>query len=253
MLPLPDEYTYTGNVERGAKGPKVTFVQEWLTLHNCGTAIDGDFGPATATAVRCFQKKSKLPQTGVVDTTTFDALTTPVRTVLQPVAVGKKTLGELVVAYALRHVKQHPREVGGQNKGPWVRLYMKGKQGASYAWCAGFVSFLLQQAADTLSTKPPFGSTFSCDVLAGFGKRTSRFITEKEIASGATPLETLSPGSLFLVRKKPGDWTHTGIVTAFHNDHIETIEGNTNDSGSREGYEVCQRVRGYKKKDFIRI
>lgn len=253
MIALPNEYTFDGDLKRGVKGKQVTFVQEWLTLHNCGTAIDADFGPATKAAVNKFQHKNKLPQSGVVDRTTFEALTAPARAALQPIVAGKKTLGELVVAYALRHLKQHPREVGGQNKGPWVRLYMKGKQGENYPWCAGFVSFLLQQAADTLGAKPPFVFTFSCDALAGFGKHTGRFIAEKDIVSGTVAVQNLSSGSVFLVRKKPGDWTHTGIVTAFHSDHIETIEGNTNDSGSREGYEVCQRVRGYKGKDFIRI
>jgi hypothetical protein len=32
---------------------------------------------------------------------------------------------------------------------------------------------------------------------------------------------------------------------------FETIEGNTNDSGDREGFEVCARVRGYDSKDFV--
>jgi len=44
---------------------------------------------------------------------------------------------------------------------------------------------------------------------------------------------------------------HTGIVVAAHADSIETIEGNINNEGSREGYEVCRRFRGYGKKDFI--
>lgn len=34
---------------------------------------------------------------------------------------------------------------------------------------------------------------------------------------------------------------------------VETIEGNTNDEDSPEGYEVCRRVRGYGSKDFILI
>lgn len=32
-----------------------------------------------------------------------------------------------------------------------------------------------------------------------------------------------------------------------------TIEGNTNDDGSREGYEVCARTRDYNEMDFIKI
>lgn len=253
MISLPKEYAFAANLQRGTKGRQATLVQEWLALHNCGTAIDADFGSATEAAVQRFQQKNKLPITGIVDSTTFEALTAPIRTALQPITAGKKTLGELVVAYAARHLQQHPREIGGENKGPWVRLYMGGKQGKAYPWCAGFVSFILRQAADTLGTKPPFASTFSCDVLAELGKKTQRFVAEKDMASGQTPRRDMTVGSLFLVRKKPGDWTHTGIVLAFHDDYIETIEGNTNDSGSREGYEVCQRMRGYLKKDFIRV
>jgi hypothetical protein len=48
-----------------------------------------------------------------------------------------------------------------------------------------------------------------------------------------------------------GDWVHTGLVLSAGKETFETIEGNTNDAGDREGYEVCRRVRGYKGKDFI--
>jgi len=63
-----------------------------------------------------------------------------------------------------------------------------------------------------------------------------------------------------------GNWVqvkHTGhYVQIGHRDigyiiegsKIHTIEGNTNDTGSREGYEVCRRVRDISKcKGFIRI
>jgi hypothetical protein len=253
MISLPAEYTFTADIRRGTKGKNVTFVQEWLSLNSVGIGIDGDFGPATEAAVKKFQQKVKLPVTGIVDRTTFEALIAPARAALQPIKPGKKTLGALVVAYAQQHVKQRPREVGGQNKGPWVRLYMKGKQGKEFLWCAGFVSFILQQAADTLREQPPVKYTFGCDELAGFGKAGNIFVPEKDVASGTTPGTSLPPGSIFLVRKKPGDWVHTGIVTAFHDDHFETIEGNTNDGGSSEGFEACSRTRAYAKKDFIRL
>jgi hypothetical protein len=42
-------------------------------------------------------------------------------------------------------------------------------------------------------------------------------------------------------------------VIAPREEVFETIEGNTNDEGSREGYEVCHRVRGYGSKDFILV
>jgi len=40
-------------------------------------------------------------------------------------------------------------------------------------------------------------------------------------------------------------------VTSAGDTLYQTIEGNTNDDGSREGYEVCARRRGYSKTDFI--
>jgi hypothetical protein len=57
-------------------------------------------------------------------------------------------------------------------------------------------------------------------------------------------------GCIFLVQKG-GSWGHTGIVISAEEDVFHTIEGNTNDSGSSEGYEVCRRIRNYDNKDFI--
>ena len=60
-------------------------------------------------------------------------------------------------------------------------------------------------------------------------------------------------GSIFLVRRTPTDWTHTGLVTDAVPVAFDTIEGNTNDDGDREGFEVCSRSRGYASKDFITL
>ncbi|EKT4520794.1 CHAP domain-containing protein, partial [Flavobacterium psychrophilum] len=47
---------------------------------------------------------------------------------------------------------------------------------------------------------------------------------------------------------------HTGIVEKVIEKTIYTIEGNTNDDGSREGYKVCRRKRNIKTiKAFIRL
>jgi hypothetical protein len=52
-------------------------------------------------------------------------------------------------------------------------------------------------------------------------------------------------------RKTATDWTHTGIVIEVGSDSFKAIEGNTNDDGVRNGFEVCKRSRSYKNKDFI--
>ncbi len=65
--------------------------------------------------------------------------------------------------------------------------------------------------------------------------------------------DKLPPGTVFLNRRVSSDWTHTGFVVEARGETFATIEGNTNDEGSREGYEVCARTRGYAKKDFVRL
>jgi hypothetical protein len=50
------------------------------------------------------------------------------------------------------------------------------------------------------------------------------------------------------------DWVHTGFVIAAAAEHFETVEGNTSTiTGTREGYEVAARHRGYANMDFISV
>ena len=235
--------------KKGNKGKKVKLIQEWLSIHGIHLMIDGDFGPATDCAVRQFQKKKQLKENGIVNSKTFELLTQPMTKSLKMISPKGKTLGGLVVAYARQHLAQHPIEIGGQNKGPWVRLYMKGHEGPDWPWCAGFVSFILKQASDTIGRRPPIKSTFSCDILAASAQEKGIFLGE----SKNDYKDQIKPGAIFLNRRTSTDWVHTGIVLKAEDDFYHTIEGNTNDEGSREGYEVCKRIRGYKKKDFVVI
>lgn len=235
------------NYKIGTKGRKVKLIQEWLCLHGFHVAIDSDFGPATDRAVREYQKKGGLRPDGVVGKNTFAALIRPMTEALKPIAVDGRSVGKMVVAYAAQHLKQSPVEIGGQNRGPWVRLYMHGEEGPAWPWCAGFASFILKQACRTPELPLPIKTSISCDVLAEQAKRKDMFLSEAQ----AKDRKKIKPGSLFLVRRTPSDWVHTGIVMKAEADIFHTIEGNTNDEGSREGYEVCKRFRGYKQKDFI--
>lgn len=244
---IKTEVQYVAPVSVGATGKPVRRIQEWLTLHGQGLVVDGIFGPATARAVTTFQGRNRLNSNGVVDEATFDRLVAPMTGVLRQRLTGSRPLGEAVVEYARAHLAVHPREVGGPNSGPWVRLYMTGQQGTAFAWCAGFVTFLLDQASQSLSISKPIAGSVSCDALAAQAERAGMRLSEHEAPA------KLTPGSIFLVRRIVGDWTHTGIVTEVRADTFETIEGNTNDAGHREGYEVCARTRSYAGKDFILI
>ena len=243
------DLTLDKDYKKGHKGNEVKLIQEWLSLNGYGVCIDGDFGSATDYGIREFQRNKRLKIDGIVGEKTFAKLILPMRNALKQISAGGKSLGELVVDYAEQHLKENPREMGGQNRGPWVRLYMKGKEGSEWAWCAGFVCFILRQACLSLKVSLPLRTSVSCDTLAGNAKGNGIFLKESKIADKSQ----ITPGSLFLSRRTSTDWVHAGIVVQAGDEVFETIEGSTNDEGSREGYEVCRRIRGYRRKDFILI
>ncbi len=240
-------------LSRGGRGFAVQRVQEWLTLNGIAVVVDSDFGPATEYAVSRFQGRRGLSKTGAVDTLTFNELTEPLHRALAPPSTSIVSLSSGVVAAARQHLRERPREVGGANRGPWVRVYMEGKDGPGFLWCAGFASFLVRQGSWHSGVPLPLTPTFSCDDLSRDAQNDGRFFGENEIIDGAVTLDDLPRGSLFVQRRSPNDWNHVGIVVAAVKDVIETIEGNTNEGGSREGYEVCRRIRNLKSKDFVTL
>jgi peptidoglycan hydrolase-like protein with peptidoglycan-binding domain len=233
-------------LRRGDNGPFVELIQEWLTLAGHGLKVDGEFGPATEAALRAYERLSGLPVTGTAGKTLLDHLERPMARALMPLAPQGRGVAALTLAYARQHLAAKAREVGGQNRGPWARLYMQGRQGAQWPWCAGFACFCLQQACETLEEALPLEPSFSCDSLAASARERGLFLAEPAPPERAR----VRPGSLFLSRRSPGDWAHVGIVEEVAAEHFRTVEGNTNDEGSREGYEVAARFRGYAAMDF---
>lgn len=235
-------------VKRGASGQRVRRIQEWLNYHQCKTQIDGAYGPATAACVSAFQQKKRLSMSGRVEKTTWSALVAPLRDALKPPAnVSRLSSEQAVRKVARQHLKQHPIEIGGQNRGPWVRLYCEGNDGPDWAWCAGFASLILLQAHFYLDRKPPLKGSVSCDTLAAQAKTAGRFVGESEITRGSFAWSDFGGACIFLKRRTPTDWVHTGFSLDATGPARETvfttIEGNTNDEGSREGYEACERRR----------
>jgi hypothetical protein len=249
------EVVLSETLKSGNSGFDVQRVQEWLTLSGYGLTIDGQFGPATQLAVTKYQSSAGVTPDGVVTPALFNLLVAPMKAALASIAPAGRSLGGLTVAYAEQHLAQRAREVGGNNRGPWVRLYMGGHDGIAWRWCAGFACFCLGQAAQTLGVPLPIAASYSCPQLGERGRTAGLFIDGDDTVARA---QSLTPGSLFLVRGTTEAWDHTGLVRTIGGDTFTTVEGNSNVNGSSDGYEVCSNARGWTDsqgvaRDFIRI
>lgn len=140
-----------------------------------------------------------------------------------------QTLGiaALQTAQSQLGVTEKPK---GSNAGPEVEIYLKSVGlGKGYSWCMAFVFWSVLQASVKLKVTNPLKKTGG--VLAQFN------------ACKHLIVKTPMPGYIFIMDFGHGVG-HTGFVSqVFKNGTIETIEGNTNDDGSREGYEVAKRIR----------
>jgi hypothetical protein len=117
----------------------------------------------------------------------------------------------------------------GSNWGEPVRTYLK-TVGITFpaSWCMALIYWCFNEASKQLGVINPLIKTGG--VLNHYNK--------------APKFRVLSPqvGDIFIMDFGNGTG-HTGIIESVEGDVIHTIEGNTNDEGSREGYEVCRRTR----------
>lgn len=119
---------------------------------------------------------------------------------------------------------------GHKNTGKDVEKYLAAVGlGPGLSWCMAFMYWCHLQAADAMGRKVLMFKTGG--VLEQWRQRKDKY-------RALTPI----PGDVFIMDFGKGTG-HTGIVEKVEDDVIHTIEGNTNDDGSREGYEVCRRTR----------
>lgn len=132
------------------------------------------------------------------------------------------------------------REATNHNDGPWVEAIQRvtGNRKGD-AWCASFVTFVLDIA---YRGKNPLVRSASCDALLAYAKAKGWLVTQ--------PL----PGDVFLVMKTSTDAVHTGIVRGVGRATVATVEGNSNDDGSRDGWGVVKRpARKIAGLTFVRL
>lgn len=129
----------------------------------------------------------------------------------------------------------------GNNAGPYVtRVLKRTGLSAGNPWCAAWIADVGRIAFDS---RWPLPLTASCWQLGDFAYRKGALAETPEV------------GDVFLLHYPSlNRFAHTGLVTEVLPDgRIRTLEGNTNDGGSREGWGVFRRTRTPGARDrFIR-
>ena len=140
------------------------------------------------------------------------------------------------------------REQGGNNRGPLIELFLREvKQPPGQPWCAAFVhhaGYWSHYDHETAKSSWPLPPTASCYMLGEYAKRRGVLRDAPEI------------GDVFLMwNEKLKRFAHTGIVVQLRDEgetpgegqwfECETIDGNTDAGGSREGDGVLRRIRRF--------
>lgn len=122
----------------------------------------------------------------------------------------------------------------GSNRGPQVEKYLA-SAGCSPGdpWCASFLYWCFSEAAKSLGIKNPMVRTGSCIYL--WENTTGRKISGTQCTDNPS---LVRPGFIFIMDHGSGKG-HTGIVRSVEDGYFNSIEGNTNIAGSREGLAVA--------------
>ncbi len=131
---------------------------------------------------------------------------------------------EKVIAHAKKDLglEEVPR---GSNRHPRIQQSLRncGLNG-TYPWCCSIAVTWVPEFYPTI----PILMTADCDALLAHGRNEKIIFKKPKV------------GDIFLRLASRFDANHAGLVTS---DEFDTIEGNTNPGGSREGYGVFERKR----------
>lgn len=240
---------YPGHVvKRGEPDRKiVTGLQRRLGERGCPVPrIDGIFGARTQAAVRLFQARfpdyagAPLVVDGKVGPLTWAALfggdSVPTVTAAPDALLG----GALAVAIREIGAREEPP---GSNRGPRVDQYLRAvgldPARGSFPWCAAFAYWCFGRAADELGRPNPVIRT--AGVLDHWRKAGEAGIKRLPAAAAIDDPGRVHPGMLFVL-DTGGGTGHTGFVERVEGGRLVTVEGNTNDDGTREGVGVFRRA-----------
>jgi hypothetical protein len=221
---------------KGDQGPQITELQQLLVQRGYAAQVNGTFDTRTWQAVRAFQTQNldqhgqPLVVDGAVGPLSWWSLHNPKPHIEAPSAIDYRSMpasggsarGRAALAQVIDELKAGAGEVGGDNRGPFVRKYLSpAGVPEGNAWCAGFVSYCFMQGNGGDKRHMPFPYAVSARTMLSEFKRQGWSST---------------PGDGYL--PKPGDivvwwrvslqgWLgHVGLVHSVQDGMLYTIEGN---------------------------
>lgn len=129
------------------------------------------------------------------------------------------------------------QETGNTNTGPQVDRYLASVGlDPGNPWCAAFAYWCSTRAAAQANVSNPLPRTGSCEMIRAWAR-------EHDLLR-----DTPNQGDLFL---RVGYVASEGVIRAHHAGFVDevtaatftTIEGNSNEEGSSDGYEVAHNIR----------
>lgn len=223
----------------------VKAIQSQLLKLNCGPIeIDGDFGSQTFSSVKLFQSRNTdiqgipLVVDGKIGSITWQILFKETDVHQTDVASNDLFAEVIRIANTQLGVREDPPN---SNRGKDVAKYLKSvgldANSGHYSWCMAFVYWCFNEAYNKLGKPNPLVKTGG--VLRQWNETKNKKIKKADAINNPS---LIKPGFVF-IRNHGGGKGHTGIVVSVNGGYIETIEGNSNNNGSREGVGVFRLTR----------
>lgn len=199
---------------------------------------NGIFDELTKSAVKLFQSMATdshgypLVSDGVVGAITWEALFGRSIMKNEDIISSPSILLQMAIEVANSQIGVLENPLGS-NCGKEVEKYLASvglTKGNS--WCMAFIYYCFEEASKKLKIINPLIKTGGC--LYHWQSTTTKKIVATQAKNNPS---LIIPGSIFIINHG-GGLGHTGIVTAVHGGYIKTIEGNTNNTNSREGIGV---------------